>query len=163
MTWPGITDFSEAIQNPSLCFQGTELESATVEVNQRGMPLVFSGAFASVYSVSVAGQTFAVRCFTREVKDQEARYNELSNYLINVLPPSFVHFEYLDRGICVKGQLVPDSEDGVGGRRSVEQLRRCEVGRFGHVAQGRGTVARRSGGESAGICGSRITICSTET
>ena len=46
MAWPGITDFSEAVQNPHLCFKGTELEAGTVAVNPRGMPLVFSGAFA---------------------------------------------------------------------------------------------------------------------
>ena len=107
MTWPGITDFSEAIQNPSLCFQGTDLETATVAVNQRGMPLVFSGAFACVCSVESSGQTFAVRCFTREVNDQQSRYNDLSNYLINVLPPSFVHFQYLEEGIRFKGDWYP--------------------------------------------------------
>ena len=107
MAWPGITDFSEAIQNPQLCFKGAELEAGAVSVNRRGMPLVFSGAFACVYPVSVAGRTFAVRCFTREVKDQHARYNQLSGYLINVLPPSFVNFEYMEHGISVRGSWYP--------------------------------------------------------
>ena len=107
MPWPGITDCSEAIQNPQLCFKGTDLEAGAVSVNQRGMPLVFSGAFACVYPVSVGGTTFAVRCFTREVKDQQTRYNQLSEYLINVLPPSFVHFEYLEQGISLKGVWYP--------------------------------------------------------
>ena len=52
MPWPGITDFSEAVQNPQLCFAGTELENGVVAVNPRGMPLVYSGAFACVYPVS---------------------------------------------------------------------------------------------------------------
>ena len=107
MPWPGITDFSEAVQNPQLCFKGTELEAGAVSVNQRGMPLVFSGAFACVYPVSVGGRKFAVRCFTREVKDQQTRYNQLSEYLINVLPPSFVHFEFLEHGISLKGAWYP--------------------------------------------------------
>ncbi len=107
MPWPGITDFSEAVQNPLLCFRGTELEAGAVSVNQRGMPLVFSGAFACVYPVSVVGRKFAVRCFTREVKDQQTRYNQLSEYLINVLPPSFVHFEYVEYGINLKGAWYP--------------------------------------------------------
>ena len=107
MPWPGITDFSEAVQNPPLCFKGTELEAGAVTINQRGMPLVFSGAFACVYSVSVGGRKFAVRCFTREVKDQQTRYNQLSEYLINVLPPSFVHFEFLEHGISLKGAWYP--------------------------------------------------------
>ncbi len=107
MPWPGITDFSEAVQNPLLCFKGTELEVGEVGQNPRGMPLVYSGNFACVYKVSVGGQAFAVRCFTREVKDQQTRYNRLSEYLLNVLPPSFVHFEYVERGISLKGDWYP--------------------------------------------------------
>lgn len=107
MPWPGITDFSEAVQNPRLCFRGTELEAGEALVNQRGMPLVFSGAFASVYCVSVGGRKIAVRCFTREVRDQQHRYNQLSEYLISVLPLSFVHFEYVVRGINLRGDWYP--------------------------------------------------------
>ena len=107
MAWPGITDFSEAIQNPRLCFKGTTYEAGTVSVNQRGLPLVFSGAFACVYPISVGGLKLAVRCFTREVKDQQARYTQLSEYLINVLPPSFVHFEYMEQGITLRGGWYP--------------------------------------------------------
>ncbi len=107
MPWPGITEFSEAIQNPRLCFKGTDLETGTVGVNQRGMPLVYAGAFACVYPVTSGGRTFAVRCFTHEVKDHQERYNQLSEYLINVLPPSFVHFEYVDRGISLRGEWYP--------------------------------------------------------
>ncbi len=107
MAWPGITDFSEAVQNPHLCFEGADLEAGSVKLNPRGMPLVYSGAFACVYRVSVGGSDYAVRCFTREVVDQQSRYNELSNYLINVLPPSFVHFAYQEQGIKVKGDWFP--------------------------------------------------------
>ncbi len=107
MPWPGITNYSEAIQNPRLCFKGTELEAGVVSVNQRGTPLVFSGAFACVYQVSVGGRKYAARCFTREVKDQQTRYNQLSDYLIDVLPPSFVHFEYVEHGINLKGSWYP--------------------------------------------------------
>ena len=107
MAWPGITDYSEAVQNPQVCFRGTELESGLPAVNRRGMPLVFSGAFACVYSVEAAGRKYAVRCFTREVKDQQSRYNQLSEYLINVLPLSFVHFEFQEHGINLKGDWYP--------------------------------------------------------
>ena len=107
MPWPGITDFSEAVQNPLLCFKGTELETGAAGTNPRGTPLVYAGAFACVYPVTVGGRTVAVRCFTHEVVDQQTRYNQLSEYLISVLPPSFVHFEYVDRGISVKGAWYP--------------------------------------------------------
>ena len=107
MPWPGITDFSEAVQNPLLCFAGTDLENGLIATNPRGMPLVYSGAFACVYPVSIGGRTYAVRCFTREVSDQQHRYNALSDYLLNVLPPAFVHFEYVEDGISVRGTSYP--------------------------------------------------------
>ncbi len=107
MSWPALTDFSDAVQNPRLCFQGTELEAGKVAVNQRGLPLVFSGNFACVYSVSVGNRKYAVRCFTRAITDQQSRYGQLDAYLKDVLPPAFVYFEYLDRGISFKGDWYP--------------------------------------------------------
>ncbi len=107
MPWPGLTDFSEAVQNPALCFKGTELEAGQVAANQRGLPLMYSGSFACVFSVSVEGRKYAVRCFTREVKDQQSRYEQLSRYLLDVLPQAFVHFEYLEHGINFKGDWYP--------------------------------------------------------
>ena len=107
MPWPGQTDFSEAVQNPAVCFKGTELESGEVSLNPRGLPLMWSGSFACVYSLSVGNQKFAVRCFTREIKDQQSRYEQLSNYLDGVLPPAFVSFEYLENGINLRGDWYP--------------------------------------------------------
>ena len=48
-----------------------------------------------------------MRCFTREVKDQESRYSQLSDFLMDVFPQSFVHFEYLEHGINLKGDWYP--------------------------------------------------------
>ena len=153
MPWPALTDFSEAVQNPRLCFKGTELETGEVEVNQRGMPLVFSGSFACVYPISVAGHTFAVRCFTREVSDQQTRYNELSDYLINVLPPSFVHFEYLERGISVRGSWYPIVKmEWVAG----EQLSKFVGSRFNEPDTLRRIAAQWRGGTTASLRGLRI-------
>ena len=107
MPWPEMTDYSEAVQNPQVCFRGTELESGLVAVNRRGMPLMFSGRFACVYSVEAASHKYAVRCFTLQVKDQQSRYNQLSEYLKDVLLPSFVDFKYLEKGILIRGNWYP--------------------------------------------------------
>ena len=153
MPWPGITDFSEAVQNPSLCFKGTELEAGTVSVNQRGMPLVFSGAFACVYPVSAGSRTFAVRCFTREVSDQQSRYGELSNYLLNVLPPSFVHFEYVAHGISLRGDWYPIVKmEWVDG----ELLSRFVGSRLNHPDTLRRVAAQWRGGPTTSLRGLRI-------
>ncbi len=107
MPWPTITDFTAAIQNPPVCFDDPELRDGQAELSPRGMPLVYSGNFAAVYPLSGGNRKYAVRCFTREVKDQQARYGHLDAYLRSILPPAFVDFEFHQRGIRVRGQWYP--------------------------------------------------------
>ena len=107
MAWPGMPDFSDVVQNPAVCFEDNDLVQGQVAVNPRGLPLVYSGNFACVYKVSSGSREFAVRCFTREVKDQQHRYTQLDQYLSSARPDTFVRFQYLDRGIRVKGQWYP--------------------------------------------------------
>ena len=111
MAWPGIAEFSSAIQNPVRCFDDPELSSGELAVYDRGgragMPVVSAGNFAAVYRVSNQGRSFAVRCFTRAVNDQHARYGQLDTFLRATLPPAFVEFEYLEQGILVAGDWYP--------------------------------------------------------
>ena len=109
MPWPTTTAFSESIQNPGVCFRGnSELAGSAAATTPRGLPLVYSGNFACVYKVKEAmGKDVAVRCFTREVRDQQQRYDRLSEYLKTALPETFVDFEYLPQGILVKSQWYP--------------------------------------------------------
>ena len=48
-----------------------------------------------------------MRCFTRAVNDQHARYGQLDTFLRATLPPAFVEFEYLEQGILVAGDWYP--------------------------------------------------------
>ena len=107
MAWPAVSDFNDVVQNPGRCFEDQELGSGNLATNSRGLPLVYSGNFASVYKISSGSREFAVRCFTREVKDQQQRYSHLDEYLKGARPDCFVRFEYLDRGILVRGQWYP--------------------------------------------------------
>ena len=85
MPWPSAPEFTEAIQTPRLCFSNSELAEGEVELHPSGgftgRPTVRSGSFACVYKVTTEDRQFAVRCFTREVKDQQERYNFLDEYL----------------------------------------------------------------------------------
>ena len=111
MAWPGITEFSSAIQNPGRCFADPELSGGQLAVYDRGgragMPIVSAGNFAAVYQVSHQGRSYAVRCFTRAVNDQHERYGQLDAFLRATLPPAFVEFEYLQQGILVAGDWYP--------------------------------------------------------
>ena len=104
---PGAVEYSLAIQTPSICFEGTNLESATVATSGMGMPLTWNGAFATVFSVNAGNVDYAVRCFTREVTDQKDRYENLSLYLKDILLDCMVDFEYNERGIKVQGDWYP--------------------------------------------------------
>ena len=111
MPWPGIAEFSNAIQTPRRCFADPELSGGELAVYDRGgragMPIVSAGNFAAVYRVSNQGRSFAVRCFTRAVNDQHERYGHLDAFLRATLPPAFVEFEYLQQGILVAGNWYP--------------------------------------------------------
>ena len=108
MAWPTAAAFTDAVQNPQLCFQTPELKAAEIGRNPRGTPLIFSGNFACVYKVQTPERTCALRCFTREPKNQEHRYNQLSAFLQGIQPPTFVDFEYHAQGIMTRqGQWYP--------------------------------------------------------
>ena len=111
MPWPGIAEFSGAIQNPRRCFADPELSGGELAVYDRGgragMPVVSAGNFAAVYRVSNQSRSFAVRCFTRAVNDQHERYGQLGTFLRATLPPAFVEFEYVEQGILVAGDWFP--------------------------------------------------------
>ena len=111
MAWPGIAEFSNAIQTPRRCFADPELSDGELAVHDRGgragMPIVSAGNFAAVYRVSDQGRSLAVRCFTRAVNDQHERYSQLDAYLRSTQPPAFVEFEYIEQGILVAGDWYP--------------------------------------------------------
>ena len=109
MPWPSIADFTGAVQNPAVCFEDKELAAGQVGLHPaRGTPLVYSGNFAAVYPVVAGGgRKYAVRCFTREVKDQRERYGHLNNYLRGARPDAFVGFQYRERGIQIRGEWYP--------------------------------------------------------
>jgi hypothetical protein len=107
MPWPTPQDYNEAIQAPAVCFADQELKAGKPECGPTGMPRPISGSFASVYRMNCGSRVWAVRCFTREVDDQQKRYDAISSYLRAVKLPCFVGFEFIKRGILVNGQWYP--------------------------------------------------------
>lgn len=108
MNWPSHTDYQDAIQNPQICFQEEELKTATVATDMLGMPKVMSGNFASVYELTtVNGKHYAIRCFVRQVANQQVRYNLLTRHLQAVSLPWLVGFEFILRGIRLRQEWYP--------------------------------------------------------
>lgn len=107
MRWPSGQEYSEVIQNPRLAFENDELRGGRIETDQLGLPRPRSGNFAVVYKVDCPTRSWAVKCFTREVPDHQRRYAKISAHLQGGIIPHTVGFDYLTRGIRVRGEWFP--------------------------------------------------------
>lgn len=108
MSWPLSQDYNEAIQDPHNSFNDAELKAGETVSNALGIPMPRSGNFADVYEVRCpTGARWAVKCFTREVHGLRERYAEISKYLRQANLPFMVDFQYLEKGIRVRGQWFP--------------------------------------------------------
>ncbi|MEU4805814.1 hypothetical protein [Actinosynnema sp. NPDC023587] len=106
--FPSGATYVEALQTTALCFRGTDLAGAEVRVDALGRPRAISGNFAGVFSVTAAGGTrYAVKCFTREVREQAARYRAIGDHLARLDDGWTVGFDYLDHGVMVEGTWYP--------------------------------------------------------
>src|SRR5438105_9120604 len=109
MGWPQPTDYNEALQNPRACFADAELRQGEAEADALGLPRARSGNFADVYRVHCAatGNTWAVKCFTRQAAGLHARYQAVHEYLRGADLAFMVDFDYLDQGVRVRGAWYP--------------------------------------------------------
>lgn|GEM_PF-2633750 len=107
MAWPNPNEYVEAIQNPKQAFSDYELQNARVVTNRLGLPRPISGNFATVFEVDNSVRKWAVRCFLREVTNQQQRYAAITTHLKKHKLDCTVGFEYLPQGIKVKGRWYP--------------------------------------------------------
>lgn len=125
MAWPGMVEYSAAVQSQRTSFPSPELQSAKVVTNKLGLPKVAAGAFAIVYQLEAGRDTWAIRCFTRDVGDLQERYAAIAEHLRKAKLSRFVPFDYLSDGIRVGGKTYPIMKmqwvEGVPLNRYVEQ------------------------------------------
>lgn len=107
MSRPEPAEYNQAIQNPRTCFSDPELRDGHPETDALGLPRAASGNFASVYRMHCGGRDWAVRCFLRDVGDQEQRYRAIGAHLSVANLPYTVGFDFLPRGVLVRGQWHP--------------------------------------------------------
>ncbi len=107
MAWPNPSDYQEALQNPSRAFADGELQRGTVSLTRLGLPRPISGNFATVFEVTTGARKWAVRCFSREVSDQQQRYAAIHQYLLKRSLPYTAGFEFLPQGVMVRGRWYP--------------------------------------------------------
>jgi hypothetical protein len=110
--FPTGAKYVEALQNTRLCFADPRLRDATPDAGKFG-PRAISGGFASVFGLTAAdGRRYAVKCFTREIPDQEERYQAVSAHLgqipsARLSQPWKMEFDFVRRGVLVEGRWYP--------------------------------------------------------
>lgn len=105
--WPSPQDYNEALQIPSVSFGDPVLKASVPELDRFGLPRPNSGNFASVYKVHSGDGYYAVRCFLKDIVDQEQRYKLISDSVMNDDLPYTVGFEYQPEGILIRGSWYP--------------------------------------------------------
>jgi serine/threonine protein kinase len=107
MTYPSIQQYQEALQHPATAFTDPVLATGKIAVSGLGVPRVLSGGFALTYAVEVGGRKYAARCFHREAKGLERRYEAISKKLKSLASPYFLDFEYQPKGVRIGGSAFP--------------------------------------------------------
>lgn len=109
MPWPQAIDYTAAVQDPKSCFADPELAAATPEMNlMLGLPLSYCGNFAIVFKMTTgAGDSWAVKCFIREVTDHQQRYAQIDKHLKVNRRRFAVEFGYQEKGIKVGEAWYP--------------------------------------------------------
>jgi len=105
--WPTPQDYNEAIQNPRSSFADPDLRRGAADRNKLGIPQAITGNFATVYRVRTGKEVHAVRCFLRNIPDQQERYELISQHLVSAKLPQAVEFAFIDQGIRVNGAWHP--------------------------------------------------------
>ncbi len=106
-SWANPNEYVEALQAPQRAFSDPALREAHIVTNRFGLPRPISGNFATVFEVETEGGKAAVRCFMREVTNQQERYAAIAAHLKQRSLPFMVNFEYLPEGIRVRGSWYP--------------------------------------------------------
>jgi len=106
-----MSDYREAIQNPSVAFKNSKLQNAIVKQTPLGLPYLVSGGFALTARLETRtngiSTPWAIRFFHKEVRDLQDRYSYISRFLQNKDDDFFVKFQYEAEGIRVREKWYP--------------------------------------------------------
>ena len=104
MPWPSLSDYAQAVGGyPHISILDPELQGGTPRRGPNNNLMVYSGGFSGVFPIEKSSDTYALRCWTKDIGDAETRYREIENYLKQCCLPYFVDFAYVPEGVLVNG------------------------------------------------------------
>lgn len=107
MAYPTLEQYNEALHSPQLVLQDAELKQGRLKMSGLGRPLALCGGFALTYTVEVGSKKFALRCFHKESRELERRYQAISTRIKQLASPYFLPFEFIPNGIRIQGSMYP--------------------------------------------------------
>lgn len=107
MPYPSLEQYNQAFQLHNKLLSDPELRSGSVATTGLGLPLAISGGFALTYTIKSGSKKYAVRCFHRESKALERRYEAISRKISSLHSPYFLDFQFQPQGIKVEGMPYP--------------------------------------------------------
>ncbi len=107
MGYPSLEQYNEALQSPHLAILDPELKKGVLTTTGLGLPLALCGGFALTYTVMVGNKKYALRCFHRESRDLERRYQAIAARVKQLASPYFLPFEFIPNGIRIQGSTFP--------------------------------------------------------
>lgn len=107
MPYPSLEQYNQAFQLHSKLLIDPELKSGSVATTGLGLPLAISGGFALTYTIKSGVKKYAVRCFHRESKALECRYEAIARKISSLRSPYFLDFQFQPQGIKVEGISYP--------------------------------------------------------
>lgn len=110
MNYPLISEYIEAIKSGEDNFD--ELNYLYPVLNDNGQPVMTSGNFAVVFKMKdkQTGNTYAVKCFTKEQERREEAYRLIDKELKTVNSPYLTSIRYLDKELFVDTNQSSESE-----------------------------------------------------
>jgi eukaryotic-like serine/threonine-protein kinase len=79
-TYPSVSDYTLALQNPATAFADASLRTATFTQGMLG-PYGIPGTSAVVFHATIEGQEYALRCYTRRDASTPERYAALDSFV----------------------------------------------------------------------------------
>ena len=104
MPWPSLSDYTQAVGGfPHISILDLTLKGGNPRRGSSNDLISYSGGFSIVFPIKVLTNTYALRCWIRDIGDAETRYQKISDYLRQCGLSYFVDFEYVPEGILVNG------------------------------------------------------------
>lgn len=107
MPLPTGDAYNEAVQYPTISFTDSELKVCQVQTYPNGIPRPYSGGFTTTYKLTNGNKNWAVRCFTKEIRDLQQRYQSIGSFLSQNNCSFLVDARYLQKGIRISGIYHP--------------------------------------------------------